>query len=325
MKLRNSNALFHLSRRASLIAGLLLLAGGVAAKDAADGSEQDLYVEVKEGLVTLSVREVSLDHVLEAIASQSDLVVIGDATLVQRITIDFERLALADAIHRIMREQSYLLYAADANEESYSTIWVFSDGPAADAPTSSEAASDVEFLHSKLLSDDPKTRHDALKALRKLKGDDVVAPISLALTDGERDIRVKAVYALADIGGSDAAAALAAASADENAYVRAESAYALGMIGGDTAIRVLEHALRDPEIDVRQSAVEALTDIGGGQAVRALGIALKDTDAGLRLEAVESLEEIGGQSAMRLLTGALEDPDDTVRHAANAALAELAN
>ena len=135
MKLRNCNALFQLSRRASLIAGLLPLVGGVTAMDAADSSEQDLYVEVKDDLVTLSVRDASLGHVLEAIASQTDLVVIADARLVQRITIDFERLALADAIHRIMRERSYLLYDADANEQSYSMIWMFPDRPAAGSPS----------------------------------------------------------------------------------------------------------------------------------------------------------------------------------------------
>lgn len=66
------------------------------------------------------------------------------------------------------------------------------------------------------MSDDSRLRQEAIKGLRRLKVKEVVAPLSYALSDEDKTIRVKAIYALADIGGDNAVAAIAAAAADEN-------------------------------------------------------------------------------------------------------------
>ena len=332
------------ARRAGLVAGLLLFVSGVAAQDvledrqvSADSATSYLNVEMSGDLVTLKAHNMDLREVLDEIARQSDLIVVSHGPLRGRLTLELERIPLYEALNRIMRGRSYLLHQAQAatgaeiaNHERRSTLWVFSDGSAAEPGHHQavgrslwESKSAIEVLQSQLMSDDIRVRQEAIKALRRLKTDEAVAPLSVALADEDKKIRVKAIYGLADIGGDNAVAAMAAAVGDENAWVRAEAAYALGTLGGDTAIQILKHALQDADSDVRETAIEAFQDIGGGQSASALAVALQDTDATLRVEAIEALADIGGETAMRLLDQALEDQDNGVRQAANEALAEL--
>ncbi len=332
------------ARHAGLGACILLFVSGVIAQHAfddrqvsADSVTSYLHVDVSGDLVTLTAYNAGVGDVLDEIARQSRLIVVSHDPLAHRLTLEIERLPLSEALNRIMRGQSYLLYQAqaatgarNANHERPSTLWVFS-GRSADDPDQTQAAvrfaSDPEYaikvLQAELMSDDIHVRQQAIKGLRRLEANEAIAPLSFALADENKEVRVMAIYALAHIGGDDAGAALATASGDENAWVRAESAYALGVVGGDIAIEVLKHALQDADSDVRQSAIEALTEIGGGQSARALAIALQDADAWLRVEALEALTDIGGETAVRLLNQALEDQDNAVRKAANEALTEL--
>lgn len=331
-------------RQVGLGACILLFVSGVIAQHAfddrhvsADSVTSYLHVDVSGDLVTLTAYNAGVGDVLDEIARQSRLIVVSHDPLAHRLTLEIERLPLSEALNRIMRGQSYLLYQAqaatgarNANHEHPSTLWVFS-GRSVDDPDQTQPAvrfaSDPEYaikvLQAELMSDDIHVRQQAIKGLRRLEANEAIAPLSFALADENKKVRVKAIYALAHIGGDDAGAALATASGDENAWVRAESAYALGVVGGDIAIEVLKHALQDADSDVRQSAIEALTEIGGGQSARALAIALQDADASLRVEAAEALAYIGGETAIRLLNQALDDQDDAVRKAANEALAAL--
>ncbi len=345
MKPANCNTVTtNAGRQAGLVACILLFVNGVMAQDgfqdrqvSADSATSYLNVEMSDDLVTLKAHNVGVRDVLDEIARQSDLIVVSHGPLHGRLTLELERLPLFEALRRIMRGQSYLLHQAQAatgariaNHERRRTLWVFSDGSAvepghsqATGHSSSDTASAIEVLQSQLMSDDIRVRQEAIKGLRRLKVNEVIAPLSYALADEDKKIRVKAIYALADIGGDNAVATMAAAAGDENAWVRAETAYALGTLGGDTAIQILKLALNDADSDVRESAIEAFTDIGGGQSAEALAVALQDADASLRVEAVEALADIGGETAMRLLDQALEDQDNTVRKAANEALTEL--
>ena len=174
------------------------------------------------------------------------------------------------------------------------------------------------------MSDDVRVRQDAIKGLRRLKVNEVIAPLSYALLDEDKKVRVKAIYALADIGGDDAVAAMAAAAGDENAWVRAETAYALGTLGGDTAIQVLKHALHDADsgrAGISHRGVHRT--LAAGNPLEHWLSLYKTRTPTLRVEAIEALVDIGGETAMRLLDQALEDQDNGVRQAANEALAEL--
>ena len=265
------------------------------------------------------------------IVRRGDLTVISRAPLDDRLTLDFEKLPLAEALVRIMRGRSYMLHHAQVanavkqiDQTHHATLWVFSDDSSDESGFSLSATSlAIEILRSQLMSDDLRVRQDAIRELRKLNVDEVVGPLSYALDDEDQKIRIKAVYALADIGGDDAAAVLTAGLADESAWVRAETAFALGSLGDTSVIPLLKHALYDADSRVRQSAISAFTEIGGSASADALAIALQDMDSSIRVHAVEAIRNVGGEAAVRLLNKALQDQDDSVREAAREAFAGL--
>lgn len=327
-------------RPALRVACAFLLVAGASAQDAfeveegaADRGSSYLNLAMSDDLLTLKARNAAIREVVDEIARQSDLTVVSNHPLHGRLTLEIEGLPLFEALRRIMRGQSYLLYQAEAasgstvtNPARRGTLWVFaaeSRDQETAGPASPDIAQAIAALQLQLMSDDLRVRQQAIKDLRRLKVTEAIVPLSYALTDEDKKSRVYAVYALADVGGDDAVAALAAALADENAWVRAETAYALGTLGGDAAVQALKHALHDAASDVRESAIEAFSDIGGRQSAAALAVALQDPDASLRVEAVEALMDIGGETALRMLEKALEDRDGNVQIAAREAMAEL--
>jgi hypothetical protein len=326
---------------AVLVAGILLSLNGATAQTAfearhpaSDIERSYLNVDINDELVTLSAHNAVLRRVLDEIAQQSGLAVASDDPLDTRLTLQFDRIPLSEALIRILRYRSFLLHRADSGSGERKsghghrgTLWVFSDAPVIEAgheQTTSESTMDrssvVDLLEMELMSNDMRVRQTAIKRLRKLEA---VAPLGFALEDEDRNVRVSAIHALTYIGGDDAAAALASALGDEDSWVRAELAYAFGTLGGDTAMQVLSYALDDADTDVRLAAIEAFTDIGGGESANALAAALHDRDISVRLEAVDALAEIGGTEAIGLLDHALQDKDTAVKNAANNALTEL--
>ena len=122
MKPTNCNTVtMNTIRQLGLVAGLLLFINGVMAQDvfedrqvSVDSATSYLQVDVSDSLVTLKVHDVGVRDVLDEIARQSDLTVVSHNPLDGRLTLELERLPLSEALRRIMRDQSYLLYLAQA-------------------------------------------------------------------------------------------------------------------------------------------------------------------------------------------------------------------
>lgn len=317
--------------RAGLLAAALFSAHAACAQDIIpDRGTDTLSVELSDDRLTLEARNARLRDVLAEIVRQGNLTVVSRGPLANRVTLKFEALPLAEALRRILRDQSYLLRIEKrdhaAGKLNDDTIWVFSNDAGDDTGFSlSSASMAIQLLRSQLASDDTRTRAQAIRGLRKLNVNEVVEPLGLALADEERKIQVKAIYALAEIGGDDAVAVLAGALGDEDAWIRSETAYALGAIGEDSAIPFLRQALFDSNSEVRASAMSAFSEIGGAALADALGIALLDPDPEIRVEAVEAIWSVGGETAVHLLNKALQDDDDAVREAARDGLASLSS
>ncbi len=308
------------ARLACLVTCAALLLGCVDAQDTVTGmrpairaSPDNLRVATSDGLVTVQARDVSVWALLEEVARQSRLIVVSHDPLDERVTLDFQRLPLPEALDRILRDQSFALEelqrltgAGDRRDARPRRLWVFSKGPAGDhASADTTAADDVEDL-------------DALDA------DGLTGPLSLALADDDTNVRLDAVSALAAVGSDQAAATLAAvALSDGDSSVREEAVYALGEIGGEIGIQVLAQALIDPDDDVREAAVEAFANIGGDESALALAVALNDGDDSVRAGAVDALGEIGGETAIRLLRQASLDEESSIGESAAELLAEL--
>jgi HEAT repeat protein len=172
-----------------------------------------------------------------------------------------------------------------------------------------------ELLHAP----DPARRIEALRALSRRAGDEVVPILRrVAAGDREPDVAQAALEALAQVGTEEAVAALVALSAD--AARRAECIAALGHLG-EPQVDWLARGLEDADAGVRGAVVEALARMKRPRASEHLRAALDDRDASVRLAAATALGQLGSRYAERQLAIlARSDPDLAVRRAAHAAL-----
>ncbi len=265
------------------------------------------YFEVatEDEFVTVKARDVSVRAVLQEVARQSDCAIVSHEPLDERVTLDFQRLPLPEALARILRDQSFVLRASTGSPSDHRKLWVLSKGLGG------------EYV-SHLVP--PAVYFEDLDALRT---EESMGSLSLALADADANVRVDAVSTLADARGDESAAGLAAAAlSDGVSSVREEAVYALGEIGGAIALRALKQALLDPDDDVREAAIEAFANLGGDESAMALAVALIDSDVSVRAAAVDALGEMGGATANRLLRQALVDEESSIRESAAELLAK---
>lgn len=280
---------------------------------ATDALRGHVWVAIADELLTVNARDASVATLLGEIARQSELVVVSHVPLAARITVEFERLPLREALELILLDQSFTLQDVQPSSRPGNTsaghqrkLWVFSRGPEGES-----ASSRV-------------TSAERLEDLDSLDAENLVGTLSLALTDDDANVRSDAVSTLPHVGSVQAATALAiAALNDGDSSVRLEAVYALGVIGGDIGIHALQQALIDPNVEVRAEAVRAFSNIGGDRSAMALAVVLNDGDPSLRAEAVDALGEIGGETAMRLLRQVLADEQSSIREDAAELLAEV--
>lgn len=314
------------TRRASPVVFVVvcatLLLGCVDAQDpaavmqpATDASQSQFLVAITDELVTVKAGNASVRSLLDEIARQSNLVVVSHIPLTARVTLQFERLPLREALDLILRDQSFALQDVQPSSRPGNSsagqlrkLWVFSKGPVG-------ASISPHFTSAERLED-----------LDSLDAENLIEALGLALTDHDANVRTDAASTLADVGSDQAAAALAiAALNDGDTSVRQEAVYALGVIGGEIGIRTLQQALIDPDNEVREAAIQAFANIGGDRSAMALAVVLNDSDASLRAEAVDALGEIGGETATHLLRQALADERSSIREDAAELLAEGGN
>ncbi len=279
-------------------------------------SESARLIQFANDLLTVNVKDVSLKELLQEIARQSGLSVVGSGSLDERVTIEFHNLPLDEGVRLILRHHSFALaHAQQAPERGQAavarpeTLWIFSKkGKVYPSKTTvvdgnrhrdalKDVPRDIPRLQVALMSEDSLEREDAVYALGESKRPEAVPLLSLALEDANEDVRKAAVDALEEIGGDEAAQALAIALRDEDSWVREEAVEALEEIGGDKATQVLAIALRDEDSSIREEAVEALGEIGGETAIDLLKQALADEDESIRETAADILAELTAPKA----------------------------
>ena len=225
-------------------------------------------VRFADDLLTVKVHDASVEELVEEVARQSGLNIVWYGTLSDRITLDFQRLALDEALARILRHHSFALASTRPGK-----LWIIPKGAEGSPPQAAaaneserreflqEESTDITLLIAALRSEDAWEREEAVEALGEIGGPESAQFLGVALTDEDEDVRQAAVAALAHIGGDQAARVLAVALEDEDEWFREEAVEALGEIGGDSAIRLLEQALSDEYEGVRDSAEELLEEL----------------------------------------------------------------
>ncbi len=98
-------------------------------------SQSALSIQFANDLLTVDAKDVPLRELLQEIAGQSGLSVEGSGSLEDRVTIQFDQLALDEGIRMILRRHSFaLVYAQKTPERSQTavlrleTLRIFSKG-----------------------------------------------------------------------------------------------------------------------------------------------------------------------------------------------------
>ena len=182
----------------------------------------------------------------------------------------------------------------------------------------------IAALTAALKDSDKDVRETALHALVRLRDPNVFEPLLQALKDGSPDVREQAAFGLGQMRDKRAVDPLIGATKDTDPDVREQAVFALGQLRDPRATEALIPALKDTHANVREQAAFALGQIRAASAVDALVGALKDTNASVREQAAFALGQIRDPRAIDGLTTALKDTSASVRQQAAFALGQLA-
>lgn len=227
-------------------------------------------------------------------------------------------------------------------------------------PVRGSLAEDVEFLAAALTSTNPDVRRASIEALGAVGGALALEPLSLAIYDEERSVRLRAVRALGrlrsaegEVLGLQQLIALAEGSADEEVALAA--LLALGETADNRALPILRPLVRagdpkaavaaiealgafpesrrfdalidglsHPAMEVVKAALRALGECSDARVLLHFGVALDHEAWDVRRLAADLLGRCGGAAVapLRARLGVEEDP--LVREAIGRALERMA-
>jgi beta-lactamase regulating signal transducer with metallopeptidase domain len=182
----------------------------------------------------------------------------------------------------------------------------------------------VAALTAALEDSDKDVRETAMHALVQLRDPSIYEPLVQALKDPSPDVREQAAHGLSQLRDKRAVEPLMGALKDTSASVRESVIHALSQLRDPRAVDALIGALKDENQSVREQAAFALGQIRDRGAVEALVMAIKDPSADVREQVAFALGQIRDPRAIDALTGALKDASADVRQQAAFALGQLA-
>lgn len=247
-----------------------------AASDAAAQPTRH-FVRLAAGSLSVKVVDVALVELLDEVSRQAGFAVAPCMACEQKISLQFDRLPLAQGLSTILQDQNFVLrwkYAAAGSLVPH-RLWILPQtdsrqsaqlaAPAAQSIGRKQAAieSQASRLRSALSIGAPDDREQAAAAMGQRRDPRAVAPLARALADSDAQVRHAAIESLAEIGGSSATDALALALRDAHPRNREAAVNALGDVGGPRAIALLRQAQTDPTSFVRQAATETLEGLQG--------------------------------------------------------------
>lgn len=181
----------------------------------------------------------------------------------------------------------------------------------------------VAALTAALKDSDKEVRETAMHALVQLRDPAIFEPLVQALKDASADVREQAAHGLSQLRDKRAVEPLMAALKDQNASVRESVVHALSQLRDPRAVDPLVAALKDESPDVREQAAFALGQLRDPRAVDALIAALGDSNGDVREQAVFALGQMRDKRAAPALSALMKDGDADVREQAVFALGQM--
>ena len=181
----------------------------------------------------------------------------------------------------------------------------------------------VAALTAALKDSDKDVRETAMHALVQLRDPSIFEPLVQALKDPSPDVREQAAHGLSQLRDKRAVEPLMGALKDSNADVRESVIHALSQLRDPRAVDGLIGALKDENPSVREQAAFALGQLRDARAVDPLIAALKDSNNDVRQQAAFALGQLRDKRAAGALAGLIKDTDADVREQAVFALGQL--
>lgn len=265
--------------------------GPVRAESTAAAPSARPSVRLAAGLLSVDVHDVKLIDLLDDVSRRAGFAVARCAGCDQTISLQLDRLPLAQALTIILQDQSFVLRwkHGAASRAVPQQLWLLPQPQTRQLPPPQG-----------LQLPPPQTRQLPRSAPPAKPG----------------DAREPAAF---ETLASRPPSALGSGTPDE----RAQAAADVGQRRDANAVGLLAQALADSDAQVRRAAIESLAEIGGARAAGALGLALRDADARIREAAVNALGDVGGPAAIGLLRQAQRDTTAFVRSAATETLEDL--
>jgi len=257
-----------------------LATGSIAAPDQKLPPIGTAHVEYADGFVTVRSNGSLQLAVLEQLAKQAGFAIAAGRVDARPTTTQFERVALVDAIARILDGITYRLeYDVDAASGTrvLSRVAIgdargYQTADSAKAATSAtqgehplksiegagEAPSEEQAEMLEALDDpDPETRVDAVFWI-DLEGGALEQLISMLESDPDAEVRASIVDRLGDEESPAATAAVTTALRDRDPEVVLRAIEVLEFDGGDWLIPELERLRSHPDPEVREAAEDSL-------------------------------------------------------------------
>ena len=274
-----------------------------AAQDAPPATDE---VAVREGLLSVNLRDAPMADVLLAIGTQAGFEVIIRGDLSAPVTRSFTDLPLDKGIRRVVGDGSLIMIYAPSRGrgEVRALVKVIALG------AGDNAAAGTAPLARKMPGKKTRVSQDT---------------VTVNLSD-DREDRLRAVQRLAIVPDAAATKDLTVLlSRDEDPLIRQIAAIALGNVGGADAGAALTAALEDEDSLVRERAIQALAKWGPEAVGSLIKTLMDDPDAAVRRQAALGLGRMSGVGALDALQAAQADPDYAVRQAVFFARTRLEN
>ena len=253
---------------------LLVLSPAPAGPDDKTDKGSFSVVQVREGLLTVKVRNIPLKRVLEEIAGQTEIKLVFDGQADAMLSADISDIPLEKGLRRLIRDMNYaFIYGSEETKSGRSEIREIIIYPEAEE-------SPLKAIRPPPMSTPPMSMPPEMRPPEKPEEAPPEALLD-ALRDERPEVREEAVHRLSRFGKDE----------------RVVKHLAETLLFYDEKVKAGEEKTPgDPrERSVKMSIVKTLGEIGGEEAIHTLQRALKDEDEDVRRAAAESLERLRGK------------------------------
>ena len=271
----------------------------ISVQSANDLEEDNIQLEINDGMLSLQSDGAALDHVIRNIGQLAGFktILADDFDKTALVNVSFENIAVEEAVERLIKNKNRIILYAKSSKETekriISQVWLLGSGDPSNANILNENQA-ISIIQGDTLSEENINDHKMGRLIKILKDSQ------------QTKVRAMAASALGALENENAVSALQSVLLDRDSLVRSEAISALGRIGGQQAVMTLGNLLLNTAISVeeRVNAAEALWQEGSGAANGYLSAGKLDEFDRVRLASSKPPSSLKSDSFSTLAVGA---------------------